>query len=43
MKIELKVELDTEKEKDEALLAQLVALLEGYNDNTFDDEELDKT
>jgi len=43
MKIELKVELDTEKEKDETLLKQLVALLEGYNEDSFDNEELDKT
>ena len=42
MKIELKVELDTEIKKDQELLEQLVFLLEEYK-NSFDQEEIDKT
>jgi len=43
MKIEFKVELDTEKEKDELLLSRLLELFEQYDVDVFNDEELDKT
>lgn len=43
MKIELKIELDTEKEKDEDLLAKLVGLLEDRDIDNFEDNEVDKT
>jgi len=42
MKIELKLELDTEQEKDELLLSRLVELLENYQVEIYD-EEVDKT
>lgn len=40
MKIELKVELDTEKADDEELLMQLIELIEQQKNNN---QELDKT
>jgi len=43
MKIELKLELDTEQEKDEMLLRQLIELFEDHNVNVFDQEDIDKT
>lgn len=43
MKIELKLELDTEQEKDELLLSRLVELLETYDIEVFDNTEVDKT
>jgi len=36
MKIELKVELDTEREQDQALLLKLIELLEEYK---YEDDE----
>lgn len=43
MKIELKLELDTEKEKDELLIARLIQLFEDYDVHVFEDDEVDKT
>lgn len=38
MKIKLEVELDTDKEKDAALLAQLMEILEDYKEGCYNDE-----
>lgn len=43
MKIKLEVELDTEKEKDEVLIAKLIELFETYNIEVFDDAEGEET
>mgnify|MGYP003565738680 CR=1 FL=1 len=43
MKIELKLELDTEKDKDELLLSRLIELFEQYDIDVFDNDDVDKT
>ena len=43
MKVEFKLELDTEKEKDELFLARIIELFEQYDIDVFDSDDVDKT
>jgi len=43
MKLELKIELDTEQESDEILIHKLLELLEHYPEDIFSEENVDKT
>jgi len=43
MKVEFKLELDTEKEKDELFLARIIELFECYDIDVFEDDDVDKT
>ena len=42
MKIELKLELDTEEENDQALIEKILEIVEGNRDR-FEEELVDKT
>ena len=42
MIIEFKVELDTEKEKDQVLIEKIIEIVEKYKDD-FEEENIDKT